>query len=285
LAGDWVGPTDAAATVGATGAFDDLPLPAESLVIADKYRVLSVLGRGGMGGRLQGPPGEPRPHRCRQDAGGGVHAAADARRRFVTEARAVARFKHPGIVALYDWGEHQGLPFFSMEYVAGESLEARLKRGVPSWNRSAELMQAVAEAVQYAHDQLVLHRDLNPGNILLDEAGRPKVADFGLAKPLDSSVELTSACSVLGSVSYMPPEQASERWGKPGRASDVYGLGAILYHLLTGRPPFVGDLREQVIQQVLKDEPVGPVVFRRSIDARTGARPLSCQRMKSPRNL
>lgn len=251
---------DAEKTPGKTG-LEPLPEPWQVLVIADRYRVIETLGQGGMGRVYKAWQENLKRVVAVKVIKSGRFAGAQERQRFAVEAKAAARLKHPGIMAVYDWGEHEGQPYYSMEYVEGESLEAVIERGPVPWRRSAEVVQAVAEAIGCAHEQGVLHRDLKPSNILLDRSGTVKVSDFGMAKLTDASVRVTETEDVvLGSVLWMPPEQGDSKWGKTGVWSDVYGLGAILYHLLTGRPPYQGDTELQVLAQVTdgKVEPVRP---------------------------
>jgi serine/threonine protein kinase len=207
----------------------------------------------------------------------GALAGPQERARFRIEAEAAARMRHPNIVHLYEVGEHQGRPYFSMELVEGGSLDQHLAGRPLHASQAAELVRALALAVQHAHAQQVIHRDLKPGNILLelriadcglrieDQAGEsssirnPKITDFGLAKRLDSdSTAWTRDGAVLGTAGYMAPEQAAGRVHEIGPAADVYALGAILYECLTGRPPIQADTWNQALQQVLHEEPTPP---------------------------
>jgi serine/threonine-protein kinase len=158
--------------------------------------------------------------------------------RFRAEAEAAANLHHPRIVAIYETGEVDGQHYFSMEHVDGADLEQIAAKGPLPAQCAARYLEKVAEAVEYAHQHGVLHRDLKPSNVLIDEADEPRVTDFGLAKKFTTDSDLTMTGQLLGSPNFMPPEQASAKHGKVGRHSDVYGLGALLYHLLTGRPPF-----------------------------------------------
>jgi serine/threonine-protein kinase len=169
----------------------------------------------------------------------GAHAGAEERGRFRTEAEAVARLCHPGIVQIYEVGEQAGCPYLALEFVSGGSLAEQLGSPMPS-RRAAQLLLELARAVQHAHEQGIVHRDLKPANVLLTEAGVAKIADFGLAKLLDGEHGHTETGTVLGSPSYMAPEQAAGKVGAIGPATDVYALGAVLYEVLTGRPPFLG---------------------------------------------
>ena len=170
----------------------------------------------------------------------------------------MAALNHPNIVAIYEVGEHEGQHYFAMQLVDGSDL-ARYLDGKPMVPRTAaELLVTVAEAIQYAHDHAVLHRDLKPGNILLDTQGRPHVTDFGIAKLVERTDGLTASLTMLGTPGYMAPEQAAGRAHQVTTAADTYSLGALLYHLLTGRPPFKGETPLETLDRVLHQEPVPP---------------------------
>ena len=178
--------------------------------------------------------------------------------RFRTEAAAVAGLQHPNIVAIYEVGQHGDDHFFSMEYIEGKHLADLVRaRPLPA-RRAAGYLKTIAEAVHYAHQRGVLHRDLKPSNVLLDVFDQPRVMDFGLAKLLDSDAELTTTGQVLGSPSYISPEQAAGKASEFGPGGDIYSLGAILYHLLTGRPPFQGETIPEILLQVQNTDPVAP---------------------------
>jgi tetratricopeptide (TPR) repeat protein len=183
------------------------------------------------------------------------HASDNDRRRFRAEAEAVARLHDPNIIQVYEVSEHNGLPYFSLEYCAGGSLTNKLD-GTP-WPapQAAQLIQTLASAIEAAHRAGLIHRDLKPGNVLFTEAGIPKITDFGLAKRLDGSAH-TQSGAVLGTPSYMAPEQAKGKTREIGPAADVYALGAVLYELLTGRPPFKAATDLDTILQVIDQEPV-----------------------------
>lgn len=178
--------------------------------------------------------------------------------RFRTEAEAAARLQHPNIVAIYEVGEENSLPYFSMELVPGQSLAQRLDAGALDPKVAARLMATVARAVHHAHQRGILHRDLKPGNILLDEQGQPHVMDFGLAKIVESDSDLTLSGTIMGTPSYMSPEQASGKSKDLTTTSDIFSLGAILYQLLTGRPPFRAEAFQETLRQVIEDEPPRP---------------------------
>jgi serine/threonine protein kinase len=179
--------------------------------------------------------------------------------RFHREARAAAALDHPNIVPVYHSGEHEGRHFFTMAYVEGATLKETVHRdGLPSPHHAVGLLLAVADAVEFAHRKNILHRDLKPENVLIDQQGRPRVTDFGLAKRVDADPVLTGSGQVLGTPCYLPPEQALGDAARIGPASDVYGLGGILYFLLTGRPPFQGETTTEVLSQVLVQPPTPP---------------------------
>jgi tRNA A-37 threonylcarbamoyl transferase component Bud32 len=188
---------------------------------------------------------------------GGKYHDPVARIRFLIEAEAVAQLDHPHIVEVHEFGTHENLPFFVLEYVGGGTLAEKLSEDGPSAPRAAaELVAKLADGIAAAHAKGIVHRDLKPANILLTEAGEPKVADFGLAKVGQSDMTATGA--VMGTPSYMSPEQAAGRVREVGTPTDVYALGAILFELLSGRPPFLGDTAMATIQQVLTRDPDRP---------------------------
>jgi WD40 repeat protein len=179
-------------------------------------------------------------------------------KRFYTEAESAANLDHPGIVPIYEVGQHDGQHYFSMGFVEGQSLSGRLADGPLPSQEAAELLRRVSEAIEYAHQRGVIHRDLKPANILLDQNGNPRVTDFGLAKKLQGDSGLTGSGQIMGTPSYMPPEQAGGERGEVGPAADVYSLGATLYALVTGRPPFQAATPMDTVIQVVSDEPVPP---------------------------
>jgi WD40 repeat protein len=176
--------------------------------------------------------------------------------RFHTEAEAAAKLDHPGIVPIFEVGEHDGHHFFSMGFIEGESLARRITDGPLAPRPAAEIVRSVANAIQYAHDQGVIHRDLKPANILVGKDDQTHVTDFGLAKSIKGDSKLTAMGQILGTPSYMPPEQAAGRMTEVRASADVYSLGAILYATLTGHPPFQADNPLDTVMQVLEREPV-----------------------------
>ncbi|HWX19839.1 MAG TPA: protein kinase [Candidatus Binatia bacterium] len=187
--------------------------------------------------------------------------------RFRTEAQAAAGLHHPNIVPIYEVGLHDGQHYFSMEYIQGRNLaEVAREKPLPA-RRAAVYLKAMAEAMHYAHEQGVLHRDLKPSNVLLDSLDQPRITDFGLAKLLKSDSQLTLTGQALGSPEHMPPEQAAGKHGPAGPAGDIYSLGAILYQLVTGRPPFQGETLQEILLQVQTTEPVPPRRLNPSVPA------------------
>ena len=186
----------------------------------------------------------------------GQFAGAEDVQRFYTEAEAAAQLDHPGIVPIHEIGEHQGQHYFSMGYVDGESLAHKVADSPLPPREAAKLVKEVCEAMAYAHERGVIHRDLKPANILIGLDGKPKVTDFGLAKKTEADSNLTGTGQILGTPSYMPPEQASGNGDAVGPLADVYSLGAILYCLLTGRPPFQAASPMDTLMQVLEKEPI-----------------------------
>ncbi|HVS35796.1 MAG TPA: protein kinase [Gemmataceae bacterium] len=229
------------------------------------YEILEELGHGGMGVVYKARQLSLNRFVALKMILAGPYAGADHLARFRTEAEAVASLQHPGIVQIYEIGNHDGRSFLALEYISGGTLARKCTEGPLPAAEAARLVEALARAAQYAHGHGIVHRDLKPGNVLLTEDGQPKIADFGLAKRLEitkgttpHSTSLTQSGAILGTPAYMAPEQAGVRRGAIGPAADVYALGAILYELLTGGPPFRGESQVDVIMQVVADDPVPP---------------------------
>jgi tetratricopeptide (TPR) repeat protein len=220
------------------------------------FDLLDEIGRGGMGVIYKARQvGLNRTVALKMILGGHL-AAPDEIRRFRAEAEAAASLKHPNIVAIHEVGGHQGQHYFSMDFIAGRSLAAAMRDGPWPVEQAARCVQTIAKAVHFAHQQGLLHRDLKPSNVLLDHDGQPHITDFGLARRIAGTSELTLTGQVLGTPSYMSPEQASAKPNALGPGTDVYSLGAILYELLTGRPPFAAATPHETLNQVLTAEPV-----------------------------
>ena len=203
--------------------------------------------------------------------------------RFHSEAQAAAQLDHPNVVPVFEVGEYQGQLYFSMGYVDGNSLATRLTEGPMPPKEAAEIVRTVAEAVEYAHRQGVIHRNVKPSNILIDSKGRPRVTDFGLAKRVDSGSDLTATGQVLGTPSYMAPEQAAGQIKAVGPSADIYALGALLYATLTGRPPFQAATALETMHQVLDREPVPPRQLNPAVPKDLETIALKCLEKSMPR--
>ncbi len=222
------------------------------------YELISEIGRGGMGVVYKARHRALNRLVALKLIHGGAQARPDQLARLRTEAEAVARLRHENIVQIYDVGEIGGDPFVALELLEGGTLAAKLA-GTPQPDRlAAEMVGTLARAIHVAHQAGIVHRDLKPLNVLLDESGRLKIADFGLAKRLEGGSGQTLSGQVMGTPSYMAPEQARGEVKAVGPAADIYALGAILYEMLTGRPPFKGPTRHETVRQVIHDDPVPP---------------------------
>jgi WD40 repeat protein len=188
----------------------------------------------------------------------GRYSSAESVERFRREAQSAAALRHPNIVAIHEIGEHEGQQFFSMDYVEGQNLAETVRAGPLEPRRSAEVVGAIAQAIHFAHEHGVLHRDLKPSNVLLDAFGQVRITDFGLAKKLGGSSDLTLTGQVVGTPNYLSPEQAAGKQAALGPASDVYSIGALMYELLTGRPPFLSNSLQETLLRIQNDEPVSP---------------------------
>jgi serine/threonine-protein kinase len=222
------------------------------------YEVEAVLGRGGMGIVYKA-----RHLRLKRSVAlkmllAGPYAGRQELARFQSEAEAVAGLQHPNIVQVFDVGDHEGRPYFTMEFVEGGNLAQELQGTPQPARQAATLVAMLADAVQVAHQGGVVHRDLKPSNVLLTADGTPKITDFGLARRLESAPGLTTTGVIVGTPSYMAPEQAQGKTLSFGPAVDIYALGAILYELVTGRPPFRGVTAAETVLQVIHQEPVPP---------------------------
>ncbi len=222
------------------------------------YEIQAELGRGGMGVVYQAKQVSLNRPVALKMLRAGLLAGGDDLRRFQNEAEAVALLDHPGIVPVHEVGEHEGQRYLSMKLVPGGNLADRLAAYKDDPRGAAALVAEAAEAVHHAHMRGILHRDLKPANILVDAPGRPYVTDFGLAKRVQGDAELTLSGTILGTPGYMSPEQAAGRRGTITTATDVYGLGAVLYALLTGKAPFVGEGVVDTLQKVREQPPEPP---------------------------
>jgi serine/threonine-protein kinase len=242
------------------------PTVARMLKDFGDYELLQEIGRGGQGV----------VYRARQKSLnrivalkviGLAHWATEAHvKRFRLEAEAAARLNHPCIVPIYEVGERDGACFFSMGLVEGGQLDAVAKREPIPIRHAAELIAKLARTVSYAHEHGILHRDIKPGNILLDAEGEPHLTDFGLARLVETESTVTRTMEVLGTPSYMAPEQAVGNNARVSSATDIYGLGAVLYQLLTGHPPFAAGTTYETVRLVLDTEPRQPRLWNRKID-------------------
>jgi len=247
------------------------------------YRLEEEIGRGGMG----------IVYRASRFSDGelvaikmilkGDFASDTDRQRFEAEADAASRLNHPNIIPIYEIGEHQGRSFFCMKLITGQSLSERLSRGPLPPQRAAKIMNEISDAISFAHQNGILHRDLKPSNIMLDDDWTAYVADFGLAKEANGRTSLTRSGAILGTPSYMSPEQATGHRGEVGITSDVYSLGAVLYHLLTGHPPFMGSTPVETVLMVLEQDPVAPRVLNRRVDRRLENIAMQC--LQKPQDL
>jgi serine/threonine-protein kinase len=225
------------------------------------YELLEEIARGGMGVVFKARQlSLNRPVAVKMILAGSL-ASENEVRRFRLEAAAAARLAHPNIVGIYEVGEHEGQPYFSMRYVEGRSLHRIVEDGTWKMDNcpgAAQLLAKVARAVHFAHERGIVHRDLKPGNILLDGQGEPHITDFGLARLLASDSSLTLSGVVMGTPSFMAPEQAAGKFHRLTPAADLYSLGAILYYLLTGRPPFIAETPLDILVQVLDRDALQP---------------------------
>ncbi|MEZ6061910.1 MAG: serine/threonine-protein kinase [Planctomycetaceae bacterium] len=230
------------------------------------YEIIQVLGGGGMG--IVYKARQLSPDRFVALKTLPLLKASDpqALARFEAEIAAIGRLNHPGIVTVFEAGNADGLPYFSMSLVDGKPLSTHLRNEPMSSRATGELALQLADALRYAHSEGIVHRDIKPGNVLIDGAGRPLLSDFGLAKCLESGDPLTESGLVLGTAAYMPPEQASGIAESATPAADIYSVGATIYHCLTGRPPFQAAKPVEVFRQVLESDPVSPRLVNPDVD-------------------
>lgn len=222
------------------------------------YDLLAEVARGGMGVIYKARQRSLTRIVALKVLSSGEFASPEYVQRFRAEATAAARLQHPNIVAIHEVGEHDGVRYFTMDFVEGPNLGQLMAGRTLPPERAAAYLKTIAEAIQHAHQQGILHRDLKPSNVLIDPFGEPRVTDFGLAKEITGNSDLTMTGQVLGTPGYLPPEQADATLGPLTPAADVYSLGAILYYMLTARAPFVAGSMQEMLRQVLADDPVAP---------------------------
>src|SRR2546430_11049158 len=245
---------------------DDPGHPADMRMDFGDYELLEEIGRGGQGVVYRARQKSLNRTVALKVIGLGQWATQAHLKRFRLEAEAAASLEHPCIVPIYEVGERDGSCYFSMKFVEGGQLDAVVKREPIPIRRAVELIGKVARTVHYAHEHGILHRDIKPGNILLDKNGEPHLTDFGLARLLETDSTVTRTLEVLGTPSYMAPEQALGENVAVSSATDVYGLGAVLYQLLTRQPPFAGGTTYETIKLLLDTEPRQPRFLNPKID-------------------
>src|SRR6266478_3611422 len=224
----------------------------------DDYELLQEIGRGGQGVVYRARQKSLNRTVALKVIGVGRWATETHLRRFRLEAEAAARLNHPSIVPIHEIGEREGCCYFSMNLIEGGQLDEVTRREPIPIRRAAELIAKLARTVHYAHQHGILHRDIKPGNVLLDSEGEPHLTDFGLARLVETESTVTRTTDMLGTPSYMAPEQAGGNNAAITNAVDIYGLGAVLYHLLTGRPPFQGKTVGEILVKVREHKLVSP---------------------------
>jgi serine/threonine-protein kinase len=239
---------------------------AEMLGELGNHELLEEVGRGGQGVVFRARQKSLNRTVALKVISLGQWASKAHLKRFRREAEAAASLDHPSIVPIYEVGERDGSCYFSMKFVEGGQLDEVVKRAPMSIRQAAELIAKVARTVHYAHEHGILHRDIKPGNILLDQKGEPHLTDFGLARLVETESTVTRTLEMLGTPSYMAPEQAAGKNTQLTSATDVYGLGAVLYQLLTGQPPFAGGTTYETIRLLLETEPRPPRLLNPKID-------------------
>ncbi len=213
----------------------------------------------------------------------GRYSSAESIERFHREAQSAAALRHPNIVAIHEVGEHDGQHFLSMDYIEGRSLAEEIRARPMEPRRAAEVARDVARAIHYAHEHGVLHRDIKPSNILLDVFGQVRITDFGLAKKLDGSSDLTLTGQMVGTPNYLSPEQAAGKHAEVGPASDVYSIGALLYELLTGRPPFLANSLSETLLRIRDEPPLNPRAHNPALQGDLETIALKCLRKEPGR--
>src|SRR5437667_873693 len=242
------------------------PRPAKMLGDLGDYEVLEEIGRGGQGVVYRAHQKSLNRIVALKVIGLGPWTTETHLKRFRREAEAAASLEHPGIVPIHEVGEREGQCYFSMKFVEGGQLDEVFKHEPLSIRRAVELVAKVARTVHYAHEHGILHRDIKPGNILLDQNGEPHLTDFGLARLVEADSTVTGTLEVLGTPSYMAPEQAAGNNTAISCNTDIYGLGAVLYQLLTGHPPFAGGTTYETVKLLLETEPRQPRLLNPKVD-------------------
>jgi len=240
------------------------------------YELLEEIGRGAQGAVFQAHQKSLNRIVALKVIGLGPWTTEAHLKRFRREAEAAASLEHPGIVPIYEVGEREGCCYFSMKFIEGGQLDQVVRRAPISIRQGVELVAKVARTVHYAHEHGILHRDIKPGNILLDRNGEPHLTDFGLARLVEAESTITRTREALGTPSYMAPEQAAGETTKLSKATDVYGLGAVLYQLLTGQPPFAGGTTYETIRLLRDTEPRPPRSLNSKIDRELSTICLKC---------
>ena len=240
------------------------------------YELLEEIGRGGQGVVYRARQKSLNRTVALKVIALGNFASTPHLKRFRQEAEAAARLEHSGIVPIYEVGERDGSCYFSMKFVEGGQLDQLIKREPVSIRRAAGLLVKIARTVQFAHEHGILHRDIKPGNILIDKSGEPQLTDFGLARLLENESTVTNSFDVLGTPSYMAPEQAAGQTKELTPAADVYGVGAVFYQMLTGEAPFAGGNTYETIRLVLETEPKNPRLRNPKIDVDLATVCLKC---------
>src|SRR5437899_8827495 len=238
---------------------------AEMLGELGDYELLEEVGRGGQGVVFRARQKSLNRTVALKVISLGQWASQAHLKRFRREAEAAASLDHPSIVPIYEVGEREGSCYFSMKFIEGGQLDEVVRREPMPIRRAVELIAKLARTVHYAHEHGILHRDIKPGNILLDAKGEPHLTDFGLARLLETESTITRTLEVMGTPSYMAPEQAAGETTKLNKATDIYGLGAVFYQLLTGHPPFAGGTSWETIRLLLDTEPRQPRLWNRKI--------------------
>src|SRR5437773_5041072 len=253
-------------SAGASAKASDSGPPVTMLMDFGDYELLEQIGRGGQGVVFRARQKSLNRTVALKVINLGQWASKTHLKRFRLEAEAAARLEHPGIVPIHEVGERDGQCYFSMKFIEGGQLDEVVRREPMTTRRAAELIIKVASTVHYAHEHGILHRDIKPGNILLDCKGEPHLTDFGLARLVETESTVTRTMEVLGTPSYVAPEQAVGNNAAVSSTTDVYGLGAVFYQLLTLQPPFAGGTTYETIKLVLDTEPRQPRLLNPKID-------------------